>query len=109
MKGNTKMCSLLFLFAFYLFIHFWLCWVFAAERRLCLVAAPQELLSGWVRGLLTAVAPPAEEHGLSAAARPQLGHVGSLALPPGSGALAPELQHMGLVAQQHVGSSQVRD
>ena len=86
------MCSLFFLFAFYLFIHFWLCWVFAAERRLCLVAAPQELLSGWVRGLLTAVAHPAEEHGLSVAARLQLGHVGSLALLPGSGALAPEVR-----------------
>ena len=40
---------------FILFIYFWLCWVFIAVQRLCLVV---------VLGLLLAVASLIEEHGL---------------------------------------------
>ena len=49
---------------FYLFIYLWLRWVLAAARRLSFVAASGGCSLVAVRGLLTAMAPLAEEHRL---------------------------------------------
>ena len=87
----------IYIFKFYLFIYFWLCWHFVAARAsLQLQKVGAALCSGaWASHC----------SGISCCGTQALGHPSLSLLPVGPRAQVQWLRHMGLVALRHVGSS----
>ena len=99
---------LIYIYIYFFFSLLFFLNLFLAVLGLCCCAQAFSSCSEWgllfiaVRGFLIAVASPVEEHGLQAHGLQQLWLAGSRAQ-------AQQLWCMGLVAPQHVGSSQARD